>query len=1005
MLKKLFRRFMGDRDTSRQKTIKHYQPQVDRINEYYEQLAGLTDDELRSKTDEFRQRLEAGESTDDIMHEAFAVVKQACKRLLGKKWKAAGQEITWNMVPYDVQLIGAVALHEGRIAEMATGEGKTLVATMPLYLNALSGKGAHLITVNDYLAQRDAEWMGEVYRFLGLTVGKVLNGMPPPERVESYHCDITYGTNSEFGFDYLRDNMVLDPAEMCQPVHNYAIVDEVDSVLIDEARTPLIIAGPVEHSTHQFGEMQTPVEKLVRDQRRLTGGFLKEARELLRPVEEEDEKKREEKRYKAGVLLLKTQRGAPKNGELTNWISEDPSIKILITKVENDFLREKSVHLLDEELYFSIDEKSHIIDLSELGRARMAEYTHASESMFVLPDISEEIGRLQKNEDLSKEEKMAEQDKISRDFSERSERIHNISQLLRAYSLFEKDVEYVVQDGKVQIVDEFTGRIMFGRRFSDGLHQAIEAKEHVRIQQETQTVASITLQNFFRMYSKLAGMTGTAATEADEFFAIYGMEVVVIPTNEPINRQDNNDLVFRTKKEKMEATVKRIAELHHKKLPVLVGTASVDVSQILSKMLKRDKIPHNVLNAKQHHKEALIITRAGEPGAVTIATNMAGRGTDIKLGSGVVHWDGEEGDKANASGGLQILGTERHESRRIDLQLRGRSGRQGDPGHSDFFLSLEDDLMRLFGSDKIAGVMDRLGVKEGEVITHSMITKSIERAQMRVEEQNFAIRKHLLEYDDVMNQQRKVVYDKRRTILEGKNLQEFLDEMVEEYTDDLVDRYTANVVRADNWNWDEIQSETLRILGVTFEELTDRHSLKAEQLLEFLREHTVSNLERKRKLLQDNLMDKLIRFAMLTTIDHHWKEHLHEMDMLKEGIGFQAYAQKNPLTEYKKQSFDMFTQMLMDINRDSIQFITRAQLEIKEDDLDLTTRTQSPTQAVHRGVDGLRGTAPAVTTRESREASRGKPQPVRKTKEPRPNDPCPCGSGKKYKQCHGKPGG
>jgi preprotein translocase subunit SecA len=1004
MLKKLFRRFMGDRDTSRQKTIKHYQPQVNQINEHYEQLTGLSDEELRSKTDEFRQRLEAGESTDDIMCEAFAVVKQACKRLLGKKWKAAGQEITWNMVPYDVQLIGAVALHEGRIAEMATGEGKTLVATMPLYLNALSGNGAHLITVNDYLAQRDAEWMGEVYRFLGLTVGKVLNGMPPAERVESYHCDITYGTNSEFGFDYLRDNMVLDPLEMCQPVHNYAIVDEVDSVLIDEARTPLIIAGPVEHSTHQFGEMQTPVEKLVRDQRRLISGFLKDAHELMKPVEDEEDKKREEKRYRAGVLLLKTMRGAPKNSDLTNWISEDPSIKILITKVENDFLREKSVHLLDEELFFSIDEKSHIIDLSEMGRSKMAEYTHDSESMFVLPDISVEIGRLQDNEDLSTEEKMAEQDRISRDFSERSERIHNISQLLRAYSLFEKDVEYVVQEGKVQIVDEFTGRIMFGRRFSEGLHQAIEAKEHVRIQQETQTVASITLQNFFRMYSKLAGMTGTAATEADEFFDIYGMEVVVIPTNEPINRLDNNDLVYKTKKEKMEAAVNRIAELHRQKLPVLVGTASVDVSQILSKMLKRDKIPHNVLNAKQHHKEALIIARAGEPGAVTIATNMAGRGTDIKLGGGVVRWDGEEGDKANASGGLQILGTERHESRRIDLQLRGRSGRQGDPGTSDFFLSLEDDLMRLFGSDKIAGVMDRLGVKAGEVITHSMITKSIERAQMRVEEQNFVIRKHLLEYDDVMNQQRKVVYKKRRTILEGKNLQEFLDEMVEEFTDDLVDRYTVNTVRANDWNWDEIQSETLRIFGVTFEELTDRNSLKSEQLLEFLREQTVINLERKRKLLQDSLMDKLIRFAMLTTIDHHWKEHLHEMDMLKEGIGFQAYAQKNPLTEYKKQSFDMFTQMLMDINRDSIQFITRAQLEIREDDLDLTTKTQSPTQAVHRGVDGLRGTAPAVTTRESREASRGKPQPVRKTKEPRPNEPCPCGSGKKYKQCHGKPG-
>ena len=1010
MLKALFRRFMGDRDTSRDKTIKLYQPRVDQINEYYAQYESLSDEELRGMTDTFRQRLQDGETVDDIMYEAYAVVKQACKRLVGRKWTAAGQETTWNMVPYDVQLIGAIALHEGRIAEMATGEGKTLVATMPLYLNALTGKGAHLITVNDYLAQRDAEWMGEVYRFLGLTVGKVLNGMPPPDRVKSYNCDITYGTNSEFGFDYLRDNMVLDPAEMCQPVHNYAIVDEVDSVLIDEARTPLIIAGPVEHSTHQFGELQIPVEKLVRDQRRLISGFLKEAHALMdQPLEEEtdqkaQEKKREERRYQAGILLLKAQRGAPKNSDLTNWISDDPSIKMLITQVENDFLREKSIPQLDEELFYSIDEKSHLIDLSELGRAKMAEYTRDDESMFVLPDISVEIGRLQDDETLSAEERMARQDQIGRDFSERSERIHNISQLLRAYSLFEKDVEYVVQEGKVQIVDEFTGRIMFGRRFSDGLHQAIEAKEHVRIQQETQTVASITLQNFFRMYDKLAGMTGTAATEADEFFDIYNMEVVVIPTNEPVNRLDINDLVYKTKREKMEATVKRIAELHHQKLPVLVGTASVDVSQILSKMLKRDKIPHNVLNAKQHHKEALIVANAGEPGAVTIATNMAGRGTDIKLGQGVVHWEGEVGDKAKASGGLHILGTERHESRRIDLQLRGRSGRQGDPGYSEFYLSLEDDLMRLFGSDRIASVMDRLGVKEGEVITHSMITKSIERAQMRVEEQNFVIRKHLLEYDDVMNQQRKVIYEKRRDILEGKNLQQFLDEMIEDFTDDVVERYTAGTVRADNWNWDEIQSETLRILGVAFEELSDRNSLKGEQLLEYLRMQTIANLDRKRKLLGDDLMEKLIRFAMLTTIDHHWKEHLHEMDMLKEGIGFQAYAQKNPLTEYKKQSFDMFTQVLMDINRDSIQFINRAQLEIQEDDLDLTTRTQNPTQMVHRSVDGLRGTAPAVTTRESREAARGKPQPVRKTQEPKPNDPCPCGSGKKYKQCHGKPG-
>ncbi|PJA29422.1 MAG: preprotein translocase subunit SecA [candidate division Zixibacteria bacterium CG_4_9_14_3_um_filter_46_8] len=741
--------------------VKKVLPIIEEINRYYDEYETLSDDQIKGKTDEFRKRLSDGESLDDILPEAFAVVKQTCKRLCGKSWDVCGIEITWDMVPYDVQLIGGIVLHEGKITEMATGEGKTLVATFPIYLNALKGLGVHIITVNDYLAKRDSEWMGEIYKFLGLTVGCIQNEMDPPSRKEMYRCDLTYGTNSEFGFDYLRDNMAQRPEDRVQRGFNFAIVDEVDSVLIDEARTPLIISGPVSVSTHRFKEMKPLVDKLVRKQAALVNQSIAEAEKLLE----------ENKEYEAGIKLLGAQRGAPKNKRLLKLYKEQGTKK-LVSRVELDYLRDKRIYEIDEQLYFAMDEKEHSINLTERG---IGEMDPKDQQLFVIPDITEGLSEIEADSQTSEQEKIKKKEELYQLHAERSEKNHNINQLLRAYALYERDVEYVVQDGKVFIVDEFTGRLMPGRRYSDGLHQAIEAKEGVEIERETQTLATITLQNYFRMYNKLAGMTGTAETEAEEFYKIYKLDVTCIPTNEPVRRIDYDDYVYRTKREKYNAIIDEIVAKYNEGRPVLVGTVSVEVSETLSRMLKRKGVAHSVLNAKYHQQEAEIVAKAGRKGAVTIATNMAGRGTDIKLDSSVVkspnckmvtepeanscpYYDKCE---KNVPCGLHIIGTERHESRRIDRQLRGRAGRQGDPGSSRFFLSLEDDLMRLFGSDRISTIMDKLGIQEGEVIQHSMVTSAIGRAQKRVELQNFSIRKHLLEYDDVMNQQREVVYSLR----------------------------------------------------------------------------------------------------------------------------------------------------------------------------------------------------------------------------------------------------
>ena len=777
--------------------LKKYRPYVDRINEEFARLESFSDEDLKGKTVEFRARLAEGETLDDLAFEAFAVVKEACRRLCGKTWDVAGQPVTWEMVPYDVQLMGGLVLHHGRIAEMATGEGKTLVAVLPLYLNALEGS-SHLVTVNDYLALRDSQWMGKVFESLGLTVGVIQQGQSPAERRLAYEADITYGTNNEFGFDYLRDNMAVRKEDRVQRGYHFAIVDEVDSVLIDEARTPLIISGPVESDTHRFDELKAPVQRLFTKQRELVNQKVAEAEKLLKKDEEE---KDEDARYEAGRLLLEVQRGMPKNRRFMKLLAET-GVKKLIQQVEADFMRDKKMHEVDEELFYTIDERRHNCDLMERGRQFISP---KSPEYFILPDLADELTKIEGDGSLSDEDKAQAREDLHSTYDDRAARLQNLSQLLRAYSLYEKDVNYVVQEGKVIIVDEFTGRMMPGRRFSDGLHQALEAKEGVKIERDNQTLATITLQNYFRMYQKLAGMTGTAETEESEFVQIYELDVVVIPTNRPVVRDDAEDHIYRTKREKFNAVIEEIQEMHRSGRPVLVGTTSVETSELISRMLKRVKIPHSVLNAKYHQKEAEIVAKAGLTGAVTIATNMAGRGTDIKLGEGV-----------REAGGLHIIGTERHEARRIDRQLRGRAGRQGDPGSSRFYLSLEDDLMRLFQSDRVATVMDKLGVEEGEVIEHRFMTKAIERAQKRVEEQNFGIRKHLLEYDNVMNKQREIIYARRLASLEGEDLKEECRSLVADIAAATVEDHTiaSGSDYADDWDFDELRHEFGRRLGV-----------------------------------------------------------------------------------------------------------------------------------------------------------------------------------------------
>ncbi|HEY4755300.1 MAG TPA: preprotein translocase subunit SecA [Ignavibacteriaceae bacterium] len=1013
-IKKIF----GDKHTKETKVL---WPIVEEINVEYEKLKNLSDDELRLKTAEFKEKiqnhtaetrgkieelrlkLQSDEEFDrnaaydeldileeqlnddyevimnELLPEAFAVVKSTCERLVGKSWTVAGNKITWEMVPYDVQLMGGVVLHQGKIAEMTTGEGKTLVATLPIYLNALTGRGVHLVTVNDYLALRDSEWMGEIYRFHGLTVGVILNTMTPDQRKVQYNCDITYGTNNEFGFDYLRDNMAIDKEFQVQRKHNYAIVDEVDSVLIDEARTPLIISGPVDVDDQKFNEMKPKIERLYRIQSNLVSKLVSDAEVILN-----DDNNRNE--TEAGKLLLRAQRGLPKHSKLAKVLSE-PSYKKLVQVTELEFLREKAknMHVIDDELYFVIDEKNNTIDLTEKGREELASGTGMEKEYFILPDLGTEISKFENDPNLTLEEKIKKKDILYQKYSESSDRIHTLNQLLKAYTLFEKDDEYVItEEGKIAIVDEFTGRVLPGRRYSDGLHQAIEAKENVKVERDTQTLATITLQNYFRMYNKLAGMTGTAETEESEFFQIYKLPVVVVPTNKPMVRDDQDDAVYRTKREKYNAVIEQISSLREQRRPVLVGTTSVEVSETISRMLKRKNIPHNVLNAKQHQKEAEVVAHAGEAGAITIATNMAGRGTDIKLGAGVVE-----------KGGLYILGTERHESRRIDRQLRGRSGRQGDPGTSKFFLSLEDDLMRLFGSDRISTVMTKMGIKDGEVIEHPMITKSVGRAQKKVEENNFSIRKRLLEYDDTMNSQREVIYTRRNRALQGDRLKGEIFDLLDEFVNDLVEKY-----------FDEVNAEKLRE-DVLHYFLVDLHippeqfeSLGKEGIKDKILTACKEFYKKKEEMISPELMARLERYATLSVIDHKWKEHLREMDDLKEGIGLRAYGQKDPLVEYKGEAFKLFVTLLQEIRDEVVSFCFKFWPQAPDDVQ--SRRRREPTTRVFESKQSTTNIGLTKSRSEGGAQQIGKLQPVRVEEKVGRNDPCPCGSGKKYKHCHGK---
>jgi len=1018
MFNSLVKKLFGDKNT---RVLKDLNPLIGIINEEYEKLINLSDDELRAKTTEFKgiiqdathelrfhiddlkNQLNEVQSTqekhaiyddleksndlldqkyeeilNEILPQAFAVVKDTCRRLVGKSWEIAGTKITWDMIPYDVQLIGGVALHQGKIAEMATGEGKTLVATLPIYLNALTGRGVHIVTVNDYLAKRDSEWMGEIFKFHRLTVGCILNTMDSEQRYITYRNDITYGTNNEFGFDYLRDNMAIDKSNCVQRGHNYAIVDEVDSVLIDEARTPLIISGPVDRGDQKFDEMKPRVDRLIRKQANLVATIVKEAEQLLQSDQSKD-------RERAGVYLLRAHRGFPKNKALMKLFSE-PEYKKLMQQTELEFLRENAKRMpeIDEELYFAIEERNNQIDLTDKGREELAHGSYEGKQFFVLPDLGTEISKIEIDLSIKPEDKLKKKDELYHTYAERSDRIHTLNQLLKAYTLFEKDVEYVItEDGKIAIVDEFTGRILPGRRYSDGLHQAIEAKENVKVERDTQTLATITLQNYFRMYRKLSGMTGTAETEESEFFEIYKLEVVVIPTNKPILRDDEDDAIFRTKREKFNAIIDKVRELKEEKRPVLVGTTSVEVSETISRMLKRQGITHNVLNAKQHQREAEIVAFAGQPGAVTIATNMAGRGTDIKLGAGV-----------RENGGLYILGTERHEARRIDRQLRGRSGRQGDPGVSKFLISLEDDLMRLFGTDRITNVMGKLGMEEGEAIQHPLISKSVERAQKKVEENNFAIRKRLLEFDNVMNQQREVIYSRRKQALEGERLKAEIFEYLEEYITSVVDS------SYDDADIDKIHDDILQHLLVDFRiEPEAFEKLGKDGLVEKLVEVSKDFYKRKEEMIGSELMARLERYAVLSVIDEKWKDHLREMDDLKEGIGLRAYGQKDPLLEYKGEAYGMFVQLLEHIRNNVVSFCFKFW---PQEPAEIQGRRPAPAQRMQTIKDTTDNLGLKTPSLEDQAGPRGKQQPVRVEEKVGRNDPCPCGSGKKYKNCHGK---
>src|SRR3954454_21478430 len=994
----ILKKILGSKN---QRELKRLMPTVRRINEFDEQFKSLSDDELRAKTANWKEEFskipdlqEQWKKLDEILPEAFAVVKNAARRLKdrGHSFTVCDQPMVWDMVHFDVQLLGGIVLHRGRIAEMATGEGKTLVATLPLYLNALTGRGAHLVTVNDYLARRDAEWMGQLYTFLGLTVGCIQHDQSPDVRREQYAMDITYGTNSEFGFDYLRDNgMATTREQQVQRGYHYAIVDEVDSILIDEARTPLIISGPATVSTHQYDMWKPLTEQLVRKQYMLVNRFASEAKEAFERAEIEA----------GGLLMFKVKLGQPRNKQLLRMM-EDPEKRKAIDKAELSFYqdaRKEELFALKEELFYTIDEKSNESDLSEQGRA----FLNPDEpDSFVLPDLISEFTEIDLDPNLSPEDK--EKAKVARQnhCDSQAERIHNISQLLRAYCLFEKDVQYVVEENKVVIVDEYTGRKMPGRRWSDGVHQAVGAKEGVQIDRETQTLATITIQKYFRLYHKLAGMTGTADTEAAEFHDIYKLDVNVIPTNRPVARKDHNDRIYKTRREKYNAVINEIKERHGKEQPVLVGTVSVEASELLSRMLKREKVPHNVLNAKYHAQEAEIVARAGQAGTVTISTNMPGRGTDIKLGEGV----------ANA-GGLFVIGAERHESPRIDRQLRGRCARQGDPGSSRFYVSFEDDLMRNFGAaDRMTRIMERFGLEEGQELEHPWLNKSVETAQKRVEQRNYLQRKRTLDFDDVMNNQREVVYGYRNEVIDSEDprrlIYEVIDEAVPAKVQDLVDPAEVDYGPLIHW------VNTTFPLGLTRERAAFE-TRSIDENAKFLVDRIKETYERKSSHEETTAVRSLERYIILNAIDRLWQEHLYAMDALREGVYLRGYAQKDPLIEYKTEAYDMFVELMANIKNEVLHNLFRSTSNLQAFENFLATlpqfllKEQAPSAATSTGpVPGRHGErmpagGEAVSSNGDGSELKLDLAPVRRdTPKVGRNEPCPCGSGKKFKNCCGR---
>ncbi|SEG39592.1 preprotein translocase subunit SecA [Sphingobacterium lactis] len=1084
-----------------ERDIKGVHPLVNKIKEEYEKLSGLTHDELRAKTTEFKERISTylqdidkeidelkgqADATEDmekktsiydqvdkltkdrdkkleeilleILPEAFAVVKDTARRFTENKeievtasqfdrdlaarkpnvqvngdkaiwkntWNAAGTEVTWNMVHYDVQLIGGIVLHQGKIAEMSTGEGKTLVGTLPTYLNALAGQGIHIVTVNDYLARRDSEWNGPIFEFHGMSVDCIDKYQPnSPQRRQAYMSDIVYGTNNEFGFDYLRDNMTNTKEAMVQRKLHFAMIDEVDSVLIDDARTPLIISGPIPMGDqHEFHQLKPRIERLVNAQKAYINTVLNQAKKAIAENDTDPEK--------GGLALFRAYRGLPKNKALIKYLSEGNHRQIL-QKVENFYMSEQNRHMpkADAELFFVIDEKNNQVELTDKG-IELITASGEDPSFFILPDVGTEIAEIEKA-DIALEEKAAKKEELMRDYSVKAERIHSINQLLKAYTLFERDDQYIVDEGKVKIVDEQTGRIMDGRRYSDGLHQAIEAKENVKVEDATQTYATITLQNYFRMYHKLSGMTGTASTEAGELWEIYKLDVVEIPTNKGIQRDDRQDFIYRTAREKYNAVAQEIQTLTEQGRPVLVGTTSVEISELLSRMLKLRGVKHNVLNAKLHQKEADIVAEAGRPGQVTIATNMAGRGTDIKLTEEVIN-----------AGGLAIIGTERHESRRVDRQLRGRAGRQGDPGSSQFFVSLEDPLMRLFASERISNLMVKMGVEDGEVMQHSMLTKSIERAQRKVEENNFGIRKRLLEYDDVMNSQRTVIYTKRKNALFGERLDVDLNNTIYDVVEDVVLQ-----AKEDN-SFDEFQIEVIRIFAVNpaitqdeftstsannlveklFTQVIDHYHQKAENianqtlpvLTNVLAERggmieniivpftdgirgiqVATNLKKAVETNGKEVFKSFEKGIVLALIDEAWKEHLREMDDLKQSVQNAVYEQKDPIIIYKMEAYNLFKTMLAGMNKDIVSFLFKGEIpgQQQEPENVQAARPEAPKVKVKETKEEL-ASPTGVSEEDLNTQAPQVTQPIRKDQEVGRNDECPCGSGLKYKNCHGK---